>query len=146
MWSFSAPGLVHLLLAASGLFLGFFLWLYLQRVFIMKCVFLDAHILLTVCSAHFSTLKMEKIHCLKNRQLHRATRYHIPKNTILYRPRDCLLSAKLVTTFADRVYHVVRATDLYCHILGFLDHSRYFSFKLLLNCTHETEWTPFWTH
>jgi hypothetical protein len=26
--------------------------------------------------------------------------------------------------------------------LAFLDRSRYFSFKQLLNCTHEAEWTP----
>jgi hypothetical protein len=27
--------------------------------------------------------------------------------------------------------------------LGFLDRSRYFSFKHLLSCPHEAEWTPF---
>jgi hypothetical protein len=31
-------------------------------------------------------------------------------------------------------------------ILGFLDRSRYFSIKQLLNCTHEAEWAPFQTH
>jgi hypothetical protein len=30
--------------------------------------------------------------------------------------------------------------------LSFLDWSRYFSFKLLLNYPHEVEWTPFQTH
>jgi hypothetical protein len=29
--------------------------------------------------------------------------------------------------------------------LGFLDRSRYFSFKQLLSCPHETEWAPFQT-
>jgi hypothetical protein len=36
---------------------------------------------------------------------------------------------------------VVSAADLYDRILGFLDRSRYFFFQVL-NCTHETEWTP----
>jgi hypothetical protein len=39
----------------------------------------------------------------------------------LYRPSDRSLSAKLVPTFADRGCHVVRATDPYGRILGFLD-------------------------
>jgi hypothetical protein len=39
----------------------------------------------------------------------------------LYRPRDSRLSAKLVPTFADRGCHVVRVTDPYGRILGFLD-------------------------
>jgi hypothetical protein len=56
------------------------------------------------------------------------------------------LSAKLVPTFADRGCHVVSVTYHYGRILGFLDRSRYFSFKQLLNCTHEAEWTPFQTH
>jgi hypothetical protein len=43
---------------------------------------------------------------------------------------DCRLSAK----------------DLYGSILGFLDRSRYFSSKYLLNCAHEAEWTPFQTY
>jgi hypothetical protein len=34
----------------------------------------------------------------------------------------------------------------YGRILGFPDRSRYFSFKQLFNCTHETEWIPFQTH
>jgi hypothetical protein len=29
---------------------------------------------------------------------------------------------------------------------GFLDRSRYFPFKPLLNYLHEAEWTPFQTH
>jgi hypothetical protein len=41
---------------------------------------------------------------------------------------------------------VVSVTDPYGSILGFLDRSRYFFFKLLLNCTHEAEWTLFQTH
>jgi hypothetical protein len=48
----------------------------------------------------------------------------------LYRPSDRSLSAKLVTIFADRGWHVVKATDPYGRILGFLDRSRYFFFQL----------------
>jgi hypothetical protein len=36
---------------------------------------------------------------------------------------------KLVSTFADRVCHVVNVTDSYGCILGFLDRSRYFFSK-----------------
>jgi hypothetical protein len=35
------------------------------------------------------------------------------------------LLAKLVSTFADRVCHVICVTDSYCRILGFLDRSHY---------------------
>jgi hypothetical protein len=48
----------------------------------------------------------------------------------LYWPRDRLLSAKLVSTFADRGSHVVRLTDPYGRILEFLDRSRYFFFQV----------------
>jgi hypothetical protein len=41
---------------------------------------------------------------------------------------------------------VVGATDPQNRILGFLDRNRYFSFKQLLSCTQEAEWTPFQTH
>jgi hypothetical protein len=41
---------------------------------------------------------------------------------------------------------MVSVTDLYGRILGFLERIRYFSFKKLLNCTHEAEWTSFQTH
>jgi CBS-domain-containing membrane protein len=47
----------------------------------------------------------------------------------LYRPSDRRFSAKLLPTFADKGRHVVSVTDPYGHILGFLDRSRYFSFK-----------------
>jgi hypothetical protein len=47
----------------------------------------------------------------------------------LYRSSDRRLSAKLVPSFADRECHVVDVTDLYGRILGFLERSRYFSFK-----------------
>jgi hypothetical protein len=40
---------------------------------------------------------------------------------------------------------VVSVTDPYGHILDFLDRSPFFSFKQLLSCTHEAEWTPFQT-
>jgi hypothetical protein len=48
--------------------------------------------------------------------------------------------------FSNTGYHVVSVTYPYGRILGFLDRSRYFSIKKLLNCTHEAEWTPFQTH
>jgi hypothetical protein len=41
---------------------------------------------------------------------------------------------------------MVSTTGPYGRILGFLDRGRYFSFKQLLSCTHEIEWTPFQTH
>jgi hypothetical protein len=44
----------------------------------------------------------------------------------LYGLSDRRLSAKLVTTFADRGCHVASVTDLYSRILCFLDRSRYF--------------------
>jgi hypothetical protein len=42
------------------------------------------------------------------------------------RPSDRRLSVKLVPTFCDREYHVVRTTDSYGRILRFLDRSSYF--------------------
>jgi CBS-domain-containing membrane protein len=42
---------------------------------------------------------------------------------------DCL-SAKLVSTFADKGCHVVRVMDHYGRILGFLDWSRYLFFQV----------------
>jgi hypothetical protein len=48
----------------------------------------------------------------------------------LYRPTDRRLSAKLVSTFADRRYRVVSMTDPYGRILEFLDQSRYFFFQV----------------
>jgi hypothetical protein len=48
----------------------------------------------------------------------------------LYPPSNCRLSAKLVSTFADRGSHVVRVTDPYGRILGFLDRSSYFFFQV----------------
>jgi hypothetical protein len=44
-------------------------------------------------------------------------------------------------TFADRVYHVVSVTDPYGHT-----GAATLTFKQLLNCTHEAEWSPFQTH
>jgi hypothetical protein len=40
------------------------------------------------------------------------------------------MSAKLVSTFADRGCRVVSATDPHGRILGFLDRSRYFSIQV----------------
>jgi hypothetical protein len=48
----------------------------------------------------------------------------------LYRPSYRRLSAKLVSTFADRGCHVVSVTDTHGRILGFLDRSRYFFFQV----------------
>jgi hypothetical protein len=42
---------------------------------------------------------------------------------------DRRFSAKLMSTFAGRGCHVVSMTEPYCHILGFLDRSRYFFFE-----------------
>jgi hypothetical protein len=47
----------------------------------------------------------------------------------LYRPSDRRLSAKWLPTFADRGCHVVKVTDPYGRILGFLDRNHYFSIK-----------------
>jgi hypothetical protein len=47
----------------------------------------------------------------------------------LYQPSDRRLSAKWLPTFADKGCHVVRVTDPYGRILGFLDRRRYFSIK-----------------
>jgi hypothetical protein len=44
----------------------------------------------------------------------------------LYRPSDCRLSAKLVSTFLGRGCHVVSMTDPYDRTLGFLYRSRDF--------------------
>jgi hypothetical protein len=48
----------------------------------------------------------------------------------LHWPSDCLLSAKLVPTFADRGCHVVSVMDHHGHILGFLDRSHYHLFQV----------------
>jgi hypothetical protein len=47
-----------------------------------------------------------------------------------YRPNDRRLPAKLMSAFADTVCHVISVTDLYGHILGFLDRSRYCFFQV----------------
>jgi hypothetical protein len=49
----------------------------------------------------------------------------------LYRPSDRRLSAKLVSTFADRGCHVVSVTDPYSSIVWFLDRSSYFFFQVV---------------
>jgi hypothetical protein len=48
----------------------------------------------------------------------------------LYWPSGRRLSAKLVSTFAGRVCHVISVTDPYGRILGFLDRSRYVFFQV----------------
>jgi hypothetical protein len=44
-------------------------------------------------------------------------------------PSDRRLSAKLVSTFANKGWHVVSVTDPFGRVLGFLDRSRYFFFQ-----------------
>jgi hypothetical protein len=61
----------------------------------------------------------------------------------IYRPSDRRLSAKLLPTFADRACRMVSATDLHCHILDFLDRSRYFIFQVASELYSEADWTPF---
>jgi hypothetical protein len=48
----------------------------------------------------------------------------------LYRSSDRPLSAKLVTTFANRMCHVDRVTDPYYRILAFLDRRRYIFYQV----------------
>jgi hypothetical protein len=48
----------------------------------------------------------------------------------LYRPSGRRLSAKLVPTFADRRCYVVRMTDPYGRVLGFLDQRYYLTFLI----------------
>jgi hypothetical protein len=48
----------------------------------------------------------------------------------LYRPSDCLLSAKLEPGFADRGRSVASVKDPNAHILRFLDRSRYIFFQV----------------
>jgi hypothetical protein len=60
--------------------------------------------------------------------------------------RPPLVGEVIANFFAGRGCHVVSMTDPYGLIFGFLDRSRYFSFKQFLSCTHEAEWTPFQTH
>jgi hypothetical protein len=48
----------------------------------------------------------------------------------LYQTENHCLSVKLMSTFADRGYHAVSATDPYSRVLVFLDRSRYFSFQV----------------
>jgi hypothetical protein len=47
----------------------------------------------------------------------------------LYRPSDSRLSAKWLSTFADKGCHMVSVTDPYGRILDFLGRNRYFSIK-----------------
>jgi hypothetical protein len=49
-------------------------------------------------------------------------------------------------TFADRGSHVVRMTDPTAVFSAFYIGASTFSFKQLLNCTYEAEFTPLQTH
>jgi hypothetical protein len=53
-----------------------------------------------------------------------------PQENNTDRSSDRRLSAKLVSTFADRGCRVVSATDPHNRILGFLDRSRYYFFQV----------------
>jgi hypothetical protein len=48
----------------------------------------------------------------------------------IYQPRNSRLSAKLVSTFANRECCAVSEVDPYGRILGFVDRSRYMSFQV----------------
>jgi hypothetical protein len=62
---------------------------------------------------------------------HQKKETHWPDSTSeLYQPSELRLSAKLVTTLADRGCHVVSVTKTYGRILGFLGWSSYFLFRL----------------
>jgi hypothetical protein len=56
--------------------------------------------------------------------------FQVASQLYSYRPSDRRLSAKLVSTFADRGCHVVSVPDPYGSILCFLDRSRYFFFQV----------------
>jgi hypothetical protein len=56
------------------------------------------------------------------------------------------LSAKLVQIIADRGFHVVSVTDPYCHILGFLDRSRYFFFQVVYSSSLHSFYMPCSSH
>jgi hypothetical protein len=82
-----------------------------------------------------------------SKHVHKETNKQTNKSVSeLYRQNDRRLSAKLVQTFEDRGCWVVSRTDPCGRILDFVDRNRYSSSKLVLSCTHETEWTPFQTH
>jgi hypothetical protein len=65
-----------------------------------------------------------------------ASRKLVTKNPLseyarkLYRPSNRRLSAKSVSNSANRGCHVVRVTDPYARIFGFLDQSRYVFFQV----------------
>jgi hypothetical protein len=64
----------------------------------------------------------------------------------LYQPSNCRLSTKLMPTFADRWWHVLRLSDSYGHNLGFLGRSRYFFFRVAPQLYSRGWVTPFQTH
>jgi hypothetical protein len=66
--------------------------------------------------------------------------------SLLYRPSDRRLLVKLVPSFADGGCRMISLTDPYGRVLDFLYRSCYFSFKYLLNFSHENEWIPLQTH
>jgi hypothetical protein len=94
----------------------------------------------SIVDALINTLQQKCLLSLKKTKLHglspRAN--YTDRATAACRRSDCQF-------FADRGCHVVSVTDLYGHILSFLDKSRYFSIKKLLSCIHEAKWTPFQT-
>jgi hypothetical protein len=94
---------------------------------------------LNVVKFHYSQLVE------KHRLNHKQTSW-LESARELYRPNECRLSVKLVTTFVDRVCCVVSVTDSYGRILSSRPEPLLFLPSSSLNCTHEAEWTPFQTH
>jgi hypothetical protein len=56
------------------------------------------------------------------------------------------MSAKLVPTFVDRRVSRSQRNGFPRPYSRLSNRSRYFSSKQLLDCTHEAEWTPFYTY
>jgi hypothetical protein len=89
--------------------------------------------------AIYVRLSRSKFNCYLrkiNERMSTATTQYLIKKTQwsesaseLYLPSDRRLSAKRLTTFADRGCHVISLTDTYGRILDFLDRSRYFFIK-----------------
>jgi hypothetical protein len=90
---------------------------------------------------------MYKVHKPSNFVLYKKKKTAWPEfASELYRTSDRRLLAKLMPTFAVRGCCVIRTTDPYGRILGFLDRSRYFVFQAALQFYYAAEWTPFQIH
>jgi hypothetical protein len=101
-----------------------------QFCFIYRCIYAHAYkafsyILTVILTLMFDCWSFEHV-----------TKMLITKKTPwseytnkLYRPSDLRLSAKWLSTFADRGCHVISLTDPYGRILDILNRSLYFSIK-----------------